>query len=79
MSIDFCKNLLTGETQEIPYRCFPVVDVRDLAQAHLNAIKVDDAANKRIIVSDEAVWFKDMILPIAERYQPEGWPVPSNV
>jgi nucleoside-diphosphate-sugar epimerase len=43
VSIDFCRDVLTGKgsySSQIPYRCFPVVDVRDVAQAHLNALKV---------------------------------------
>ena len=35
VSIDFCKKLLNGETTEVNYNCFPVVDVRDLAEAHV--------------------------------------------
>mmetsp|Transcript_25143 Transcript_25143/g.31542 ORF Transcript_25143/g.31542 Transcript_25143/m.31542 type:complete len:247 (-) Transcript_25143:88-828(-) len=79
VSIDFCRKLLTGETTEVPYRCFPVVDVRDLAQAHLQAIKIEEAANQRFIVSTDAVWFEHMIAPVAERFCPESWPVPTQV
>ena len=38
VSIDFCRNALTGAgplAAGIPYRCFPMVDVRDVAFAHL--------------------------------------------
>jgi len=78
VSIDFCKKLLTGETTEAPYRAFPIVDVRDLAQAHLQAMKLPAAANRRFIVSADTKWMKDLISAVADRYAPEGWPVPTT-
>lgn len=82
VSIDFCRDILTGKgscATSIPYRCFPMVDVRDVALAHMNALKKPEAANKRFLCVNESVWFKDLIMPIADRYKPEGWPVPTEV
>lgn len=68
VSIDFCKKLLMGEITEVPFRCFPMVDVRDLAFAHLQAIKVPEAKNRRFFCTNESVWFKDLVAPIADRF-----------
>lgn len=34
-----------------------VVDVREVAQAHLNAVKIDAAANQRFLLSNKSYWF----------------------
>ena len=39
-SIDFCKYALDGKMPAIPHNIFPTVDVRDVAVAHLKAIKI---------------------------------------
>ena len=41
--------MLMGVMPGLPKMWFPIVDVRDVAQAHLNAIKVPEAANKRFL------------------------------
>jgi dihydroflavonol-4-reductase len=41
------KMMLMGVIPGLPNMKFPTVDVRDVAQVHLNAIKVPEAANKR--------------------------------
>jgi len=79
VSSDFCLQLLSGDMKEAPYRAFPIVDVRDLANAHLQAIKVPEAANRRFIISNETVWFKDLIAHVYERFGPDGWPIPTEV
>ena len=39
-SIDFTKYALDGKMPAIPHNIFPTVDVRDVAVAHLKAIKI---------------------------------------
>jgi nucleoside-diphosphate-sugar epimerase len=36
------------------------VDVRDVAHAHLQALKVPEAANKRFILCKESLFFKEI-------------------
>lgn len=36
------------------------VDVRDVAQAHLNCLKVDAAQGKRFILSNESLWMREV-------------------
>ena len=42
---DIIKKLVTGEIPMTPNVAFGMVDVRDVAQAHLNAILKPEAAN----------------------------------
>ena len=46
----------------------PVVDVRDVAQAHLQAIKVEEAKNKRFILAADCLWFKDFAEVLKQKY-----------
>ena len=41
-------------------------------------MKVPDAANKRFIVSNDSIWWRDLIGAVGERFRPEGWPVPQT-
>ena len=46
----WCKRLMTGEMDVIKCDGCGTVDVRDVALAHLNAVKVAEASNKRFIL-----------------------------
>jgi nucleoside-diphosphate-sugar epimerase len=38
----------------------PVVDVREVAQAHLNAAKIPEAANQRFILASSSIWYREI-------------------
>ena len=42
----------------LPKVNFPLVDVRDVAQAHLQAVKVPEARNQRFILTENTYSFK---------------------
>lgn len=46
----------------------PIVDVREVAFAHLQALKVPEARNKRFILSSGSVWFKDIASALKNHY-----------
>lgn len=50
---------MTGKFPGMPKIMMPVVDVRDCAQAHLKAIKIPAAGNKRFILSARSLWFRE--------------------
>ena len=54
------------------HRC--VVDVRDVADAHLLAVKKPLAANKRFAIVQSSPSFHDYARPIVEKYSKLGWP-----
>jgi len=54
---DVISKILTGEFPGFPDIRFPTVDVRDVAQAHLEAILRPEAAGKRFILCAEAIPF----------------------
>lgn len=67
-SIGFMKSVLNGSQSEIPRGRRGFVDVRDVAMAHLKAIQIPEAANKRFILYNERV-------PTPKVY---GWLAPLN-
>ncbi|WP_205015444.1 SDR family NAD(P)-dependent oxidoreductase [Mycolicibacterium hodleri] len=49
-SVKFIQSMLTGELKRVVPQYFGVVDVRDVATAHLQAMTNDDASNERILL-----------------------------
>ncbi len=53
-SVQMVRSMLLGEVQRLPAQYFGVVDVRDVADAHLRAMTADTAAGERFLaVADE--------------------------
>ena len=61
----------------MPKVMFPVVDVREVAQAHLQAIKVPEARNKRINCTARTLKFKDMSQILKNKFYP-AYPLKTN-
>ena len=55
------------------------VDVRDVAQAHLLAVKKPEAANRRYIVDLHSPSFQEYAAPVIAKYRPLGWPITENM
>jgi len=72
---DWMKSLMQGEMKAIDSNHCPVVDVRDVGFAHLQAIKVALAANRRFIVSHVSPTFQELAQVVINKYAPLGWPV----
>ena len=72
------KNLMTGSMTEIKADGCAAVDVRDVAFAHLQAIKVSAAANRRFILSLGMPLYAEYARPVIAKYAPLGWPVCQN-
>lgn len=47
---------------------FPICDVREVAQAHLSAIKEPEARNKRFIISTETLWIREIGLILKDKF-----------
>lgn len=54
---DIITNIMMGKWPGMPKTRMGLVDVRDVAQAHLEGIKKPAAANKRFILVENAYWF----------------------
>lgn len=56
----FLKQLIAGEVPGCPQMHLGFVDVRDVADLHILAMKNDDANGQRFIASERELWFKDV-------------------
>ena len=72
------KGIVTGEEAEFAKESLGFVDVRDVSLAHLRALKVEEAKNKRFIVSSEDLWIREYAAMIAEVYTPRGFQVTTK-
>lgn len=59
---------MTGEFPGMPKIMAPVVDVREVAFAHLQAIKVPEASGHRFALIAESLWFRDYARILKEAY-----------
>ena len=47
---------MNGKWPFMPKTHVGIVDVRNVAQAHVNALKFDEAQGKRYLLSGESMW-----------------------
>ena len=74
-SLDICAQLLTKKMPGIPNLSVPMVDVRDVAKHHFQAMTHPDAPNKRIIsASAKAIPF----MQLAQTLKNNGFDVPTK-
>ena len=59
---------MLGQLPLIPSIKVPTVDVRNVAQAHLEAVLRDEANGKRFMLVGEAIWMKDMAESLKEKF-----------
>ena len=72
------RMLMTGQLPQVGPGGWVCCDVREVAFAHLQAIKVPAAANRRFLVSTKACSFSECARPVIDKYAPQGWPVCQN-
>ena len=53
----------------LPYVSIPLVDVRDVAEAHLQAVKVSKAAGKRFMLVEGSHWFTEIGQTLNKNYR----------
>merc|ERR1711865_88412 len=61
-----------GKMPGLPKISIGIVDVRDVAKAHLNAVKDDSALNKRYMLVGESRWFASLGQDLDEVYGKKG-------
>jgi nucleoside-diphosphate-sugar epimerase len=74
-SATFIGNILSGKLSRLPDVCFPLGDVRDVAQAHLAALRKPEAAGNRYICFTEVMPLKAMAQILAEEFKPQGYKI----
>jgi dihydroflavonol-4-reductase len=77
-SIELVLKLLRREVPGVPALNFPVVDVRDVAAAHLAAMTSPAAAGKRYICSFDSIWMAEIAEILRENYSNRGYKIPTR-
>ncbi|MDM7851170.1 SDR family oxidoreductase [Pseudochrobactrum kiredjianiae] len=65
-SVGLLHHLMTGRFDGIPRFGFSVVDVRDVADAHIRALTAPAASGQRIIVGGRFFWLKDLVATLRD-------------
>lgn len=68
MSAEVINLTMRKRLQKSVNICLNLVDVRDVARAHINSLLVERAKNKRFIVAYGPVWFEEMIKALAKEF-----------
>ena len=75
-SVGLIKSVLTGETPGALDITFGVVDVREVAQAHISAMeKPESNGNRYLLISESTVAFHDMNRWLHEEFGHQGYKV----
>ncbi len=56
----------------VPRLSFPTVDVRDVAKAHISAMREPNANGKRFVVTARTMWIKEIADVLAKEFQSQG-------
>lgn len=75
---DVVRDIMTKKIPGFPLAQFAMVDVRDVALAHLNAVKVPEARNKRFLLVNRGEDFSKIGDWLAEKYRPD-YPVTTGI
>lgn len=67
-SVELLTQLLGGKLPATPRLGFPIVDVRDVAAAHVAAMETPGAAGERFIAASEYMWFSDIADVLREAF-----------
>ncbi|PVD18544.1 hypothetical protein C0Q70_21094 [Pomacea canaliculata] len=71
------KRMLERQMPMLPALNFNIVDVRDVALAHVRAMTLPEAAGNRFICSNVNLWFSQMALLLDAVFRPQGYNVPT--
>jgi dihydroflavonol-4-reductase len=64
-SLHLVQRILRARDPAVPRIAFGIVDVRDVAEAHLRALERHETAGERILVCDRTLWFREVAQAIA--------------
>ncbi|XP_060599031.1 uncharacterized protein LOC132752687 [Ruditapes philippinarum] len=77
-STDVVKRLLERNIMFVPKLNFSLVDVRDVAAAHIKAMTLQEASGKRHILVNENLWMKEIAVILSNEFKTQGYNVPTS-
>lgn len=70
--------LLRGEVPGIPQMYWPIVDVRDVAAAHIAAMTASEAAGQRFCCAGESYWAQDVAQILARHFAGKNYKITTR-
>lgn len=77
-STEVVKRLLERNMSLVPKLNFYVVDVRDVANAHIKAMTSQEASGKRHLLVTDNMWMKEIAVILAAEFKSQGYNVPTT-
>lgn len=77
-SMDVIKRLMERSMMFLPKLNFSIVDVRDVAAAHIKAMTTQEASGKRFLLVNENMWMKEIAQVLAKEFKSRGYNVPTT-
>lgn len=77
-SVDVIRKLLNGEFPALPHFGMSIVDVRDVADAHLRAMTCPEAAGQRFIAGGRFMWLNELAAILRESFPAQARRVPRR-
>lgn len=77
-SVDIIRRLLNGNPSALPKLGFWVVDVRDLADLHVQAMTSPQAAGERFLAAGDFMWMKDIAVTLRNALGTRAAKVPTR-
>lgn len=78
-SVGLVQSLMKGRYPAMPDFSVPVADVRDVAEAHVLAMTIPQAAGERFIIAGEALSIKDIVKVLKRDFPAYGKKLPKFV
>ena len=72
------RQLLEHKINRVPNVNMPLVDVRDVALAHISALTAQGAADHRHLLVAESIWFTSTARILSEEFSKYGYDVPTK-
>ena len=77
-SVQIVAKLMRRDVPGCPKLGFNLVDVRDVATAHLLAMRAPQAAGKRFICAAEHYWYREIALVLDKHFAARGYRIPTR-
>lgn len=76
-SITVMRRFLNGQMPAYPELNLACVDVRDVAKAHVEAMRCPESDGERILITSQpSFWFRDIARILGKEFRPQGYWVP---
>ena len=76
--LELHRQLMEHKVKRVPNFYLPIIDVRDVATAIVNALTAEGAENHRHLLSGENIWYTQTAQILADEFSRFGYDVPTK-